>query len=121
MQKVKVKISDLKEKLKTNREGHRALFLKAQEGYRQTVIELLEKTLEEARNHKRIDMRFHLPAPVDQTKDYDRVLAMLEMSVDDEIEITQHEFANYVMDDWAWKDQFMASNQLYLAKMDSGQ
>lgn len=31
---------------------------------------------------------------------------MLAMSVEDQIELTSQEFAQYVRDDWAWKRQF---------------
>jgi hypothetical protein len=51
---------------------------------------------------------------MDQTKDYDRVIRMLEMTVDEIITIGAVEFQQYVMDDWTWKEQFTASNSAYL-------
>ena len=117
MNTVKVPKAKLLAKLKTNRKNHRNIFLKAQEGYRQMVIEELEEMLEDAREGKKINTYINLQAPVDQTKDYDRAISMLEMSVDKIIQLSSTEFANYVMDDWSWKEQFTMSNMAYLSKV----
>ncbi len=53
---------------------------------------------------------------MDMTKEYDRVIKMLEMSVDTQIELSSSEFQNYVMDDWAWSDNAKLSNSTYTAK-----
>jgi len=77
--------------------------VKAQEGYRKRVIQELNQALEDAKAGRQITTQIRLPAPEDHTADYDRVIRMLEMSVDDELEITSHEFDWYVMDNWQWK------------------
>jgi hypothetical protein len=51
--------------------------------------------------------------PVDQTREYNKVIRMLEMSTEDVIELQEHEFSQYVLDDWGWKGQFLASNSAY--------
>jgi hypothetical protein len=43
-----------------------------------------------------------LVQPRDHTSDYDRVIMMLEMSVDDTIVLDANEFDQYVRDVWAW-------------------
>jgi hypothetical protein len=48
MNTVKVKREDLLTKVRANREAHRDLFLKAQEGYRKLVIEELDRMLADA-------------------------------------------------------------------------
>lgn len=114
MQKVKIKREDLLRNVQLNRSKHRNLFLKAQEGYREEVIEELDKMLKEAREGKRIRRLIELPEPVDHTSDYDRVIRMLEMSVDEEIELTSVEFDQYVMDNWSWKEFVFATNSSYV-------
>jgi len=99
--------------VKGNREKHREIFLDAVKGFRTKVIDILEQRLEDARAGRRINVRFNLPTPVDQTREYDRVIKMLEMSIDPTIELTQSEFSQYVMDDWSWKHQFTATNSAY--------
>ena len=114
MEKVKVHKVELLKILKKNREEHRGIFLMAQEGFKDAVITRLEVMLEDARNGKRIEQTLNLPVPMDQTKEYDRAIMMLDMSVDDKVTITEHEFACFVMDDWRWKDQFTLTNSSYL-------
>jgi len=51
---------------------------------------------------------------MDQTRDYDRAIAMLEMSVEGEITVSEADFRTFVMDDWNWRSQFKHSNMAYL-------
>lgn len=114
MNTIKVNRHDLLEKLQANRKEHRDLFLKAQEGYRKAVIEELDRMLADARANKPIRRALTLPEPQDHTEDYDREIAMLEMSVDDEIEIHAQEFDMFVMDNWSWKSMVTACNMSYV-------
>jgi hypothetical protein len=116
MEVVRVKKSELLTTLRKNRTEHREVFEEALEGYRKMAMAALEERIADAKKTKQIDLSFRLVQPVDQTKVYDRIIKMLEMSVDDEIELTQTEFANYVMDDWNWSGQFYASNSTYSPK-----
>ena len=116
---VTVKKTVLLEKLRANRAVHRETFLEAQKGYRAEVIKRLDSMLEDARNNKRIRTNVELVAPMDCTADYDRVIAMLEMSVKDEITISETHFRQFVLDEWTWKGQFTASNARYLNKGES--
>jgi hypothetical protein len=103
----------LLEILTGNRSAHQEIFKEAQKGYRSKAIELLDKALEEARHGGKITVSFMLPAPQDHTADYDRVIRMLEMSVDSEIQIEEDQFQMYVMDDWTWKRAFMENSTMY--------
>jgi hypothetical protein len=109
----RIKREDLLKELKKNRDEHRATFEKAVVGYRKVAIEELDRMLTEAKEGKRIRRGLELVEPMDQTKDYDRVIKMLEMSVDDVVILDSAEFAQYVMDDWHWKDAFTSSNAIY--------
>ncbi|MDE2096161.1 MAG: hypothetical protein KGL39_02875 [Patescibacteria group bacterium] len=114
MQTVKVKRAELLEKITKNRDAHRELFLKAQEGYRKQVIHELDLMLEDARAGRNIRRSLSLPEPQDHTSDYDREISMLQMSVDDVIEVSMQEFDWYVMDNWSWKASVTASNMRYV-------
>lgn len=113
MSVVTVKKDELLETVRANRANHRKIFLEAVDGFRAKAIELLNERLKEAVAGRRVDVSIRLPRPVDQTRDYDKIIKMLEMSVDDEIELTQQEFAQYAMDDWSWKKQFSHINKAY--------
>ena len=117
MHSVKVSRIELLAKIKANREGHRDLFLKAQEGYRLDVIAELEQHLRDARERKKISRSLSLPEPQDHTEDYDSVIAMLEMSVEDIIELDAASFQQYVLDKWSWKRAVDLTNIAYAAKI----
>lgn len=112
---VKVKVVDLLEKLQENRAKHRGIFERAQVGYREKVIEVLDKMLADARANKRIVTAIELPEPVDRTSDYDQAILMLSMTTDEEIELDARTFQQLVMDQWDWKEFFIASNSHYTA------
>lgn len=113
MNAINVKREALLDILKTNRESHRAIFIEAQAGYRTAVIEQLDSMLADARAGKLIRRSVTLIEPMDQTKDYDRAIQMLAMSVDDVVNLEEHDFQCYVMDEWSWKKQWTLSNAGY--------
>lgn len=102
--------------IKENRDRHRDIFLKAQEGYRIQLIKELDQMLADARDGKKLRRFVTLPEPEDHTDDYDRVIKMLEMSVEEQLEIDETQFAMYVMDDWGWKKNWTTTNAAYIAQ-----
>jgi|SRR5689334_5504119 len=117
MDTVKVVRTELLQKIEENRANHRALFLKAQEGYRRMVIEELDKMLSDAREGKPIRIAVALQAPQDHTDEYDNVIEMLKMSVEEHIEIAAHDFQCYVRDKWQWSAHTNFLNSTYAAGM----
>lgn len=112
---VNVKKAELLLEIKRNRENHRVEFLRAQEGYRTAVTKVLEEHLAAVRAGCKIDLSpiARLVAPQEHTRDYDRVIKMLEMSTATEVSISEHQFQQYVLDDWNWKTQFETVNSTY--------
>src|SRR5437763_5994184 len=104
MNSVKVKRSELLTKVKENAEKHRELFLQAQEGYREIVIAQLDQILKDAREGRNIKRGISIPEPQDHTQAYEAIIAMLEMSVEDVIELDYSSFQQYVLDNWVWKN-----------------
>lgn len=113
MNSVKVKKADLLAKLEANHKAHRDLVVKAWEGYRIKSVELLDQALERARKGSRENVCVVLEMPQDHSKDYERVIEMLRMSVDDEIVLEEHDFSTYVLDRWEWSARATASNTAY--------
>ena len=116
MEKITVKKTKLVKILLKNRENHRKVFEEALEGYKEAVIAHLEKNLEDAKANRNPAgwLRFSLIQPVDQTKNYDTALRMLEMHTKPEIELQEHEFRQYVEDEWNWSRSWAMSNQHYI-------
>lgn len=115
METVKLEKKELLVVLKQNRTDHRKIFEEALEGFRVKAIEYLEKRLEAAKAGQKFGLQFDLIQPEDHTKDYDRIIRMLEMSTDAVVEMTQHEFSMYVQDEWLWQRNWLHSNSAYTA------
>lgn len=115
MKNVTVEKGELLAALQRNRAQHEEIFKEALVGYKEEAIRQLEDFLERVRAGSMKRVQVYLPAPENHMKDYDRVIAMVTMSVDPQIELDATSFAQYVLDDWGWKRQFLASNSGYSA------
>jgi len=113
MKEIKVQRKTLLDAVRKNRETHRTTFLEAQAGFREQVVSQLDRMLKDARRGLKYSLYVGLPEPKDMTNEYDCVIAMLEMSVDEHIEITNQEFSQYVLDQWAWKAGWETSTANY--------
>jgi hypothetical protein len=116
MQTVKVKKADLTQKIKSNRENHKIVAEQARTEYLSDVQKSLQNVLKKVKNGEKFDLFFDLPEPLDHTRDYDRVLSMLDMSTESEVVLSNQDFGRYVMDDWEWKHSFEASTSRYINK-----
>lgn len=96
-----------------NRKEHRKIFEQAVKGYRKKVTKELEDHIERIKNGDLVYVSVHYPQPADHTRDYDRLLKMLDMTKDDKIPLSETQFAQYVLDDWDWKRQFLTTNSSY--------
>jgi hypothetical protein len=100
--------------LRENRENHMAEFERAVEGYRKRREQQLEELLADIRAGRINDKVESLPVPFNQQKDYDRVIRLVELDVSDTVTLDEGEVAQYIMDDWRWKQNFTASNSYYV-------
>lgn len=108
--------AQLQEALKKNRDAHRGIFEEAVKGYEAQALSLLQKHMDDIRGGRVKHVIVNLPYPEDHTRDYDRIIAMLDMMIGDEVELDEGTFAMYVMDDWGWKRQFLTTNSVYSAQ-----
>ena len=113
LESMRINRGDLLARIKVNRGMHRDEFERAQAGYRTAMIEELDRMLADAREGRNIKRGVSMPEPTDHTSEYDTVIAMLEMCVDEVVEIDMQQFDNYVRDNWHWKAQWSASNSHY--------
>lgn len=114
MRTVTVNREDFLVRVRENRNNHRQVFEEALEGYRNRLTLELERRVRDLKRGRHIDQYIGLPEPEDHTSDYERIVAMAEMSVSERIELTEDEFAMYIMDQWRWKQSFTDSTDRYL-------
>jgi len=112
-----IKVSKVKllEAIQQCREAHKKAFAEAHTGWKKRVVSELGIGWSLAKEDKKFTTYFELPEPQDHTKDYDRVIMMLQMSIDTEIDLPAAEFARYVMDEWEWKQAFEKAHIAYSA------
>lgn len=118
MQTVNIDRVKLLEIVKENRTKHIAEFKDAMKGYRAAYIGRLNDVLEVADTDNGLlerDILRNLPEPENHEKEYDRVIRMLELSADPLIELSDHEFNQYVLDEWVWAARAKLSNSYYSA------
>lgn len=123
---VKVRRGELLEVLRKNREQHVQDYKTACAGYRDLALKRIDEIfndlraqitgLREGQTVAVVGLHFGLDVPRSHEKAYDQIIRMMEMSVDNEIELTSSQFVCFVMDDWDWKEQWSASNATYLSK-----
>lgn len=116
MNTIKVPKAELIAVVRKNRDKHREVYELAMNGYQKAAGDWLAERLQQAREGKLRDpLTFREPVPEDHTSDYDRILAMLDMSIDEVTEIEEHDFAQYALDEWGWKRQWLATASNYTA------
>lgn len=114
MRTVTVTKKDFLTRVRENRNNHRAVFEEALNGYHQRLTLELERRIRDLKRGRVINQYIGLPEPEDHTDDYDRVITMADMSINDTVDLNESEFAMYVMDQWEWKHSFAESTEGYL-------
>ena len=116
MNKVKVSKQELVEKLKENREVHIAEYTEMIQDYKSKVTKELKKILKESKNKNNWDPRtsVHLDKPRSYATEYNQIIGLLEMSVEDTFDISQEEYNKYVLNQWNWSSSFEFSKMSYL-------
>jgi len=109
VQKITVNKDELLAKLEENRADHRRIFEEALEGFARQAEAELNARIDDLRNGQRRDIIIRKPVPTDHTGDYDRAIGMIRMALGDTITLEEHDFAQYVMDDWGWQGQFLSN------------
>ena len=100
-------------KMKENRESHLKQYEEALDGWKEKVINELEKALKNAREFIEFKTFLELPKPTDHTSDYDEIIARVEWNEEKQIALDQHDFNQFVLDDWNWKHEFIGTTALY--------
>jgi delta-aminolevulinic acid dehydratase/porphobilinogen synthase len=98
---IKVNKIDLIKQITANMENHIVEFEEAMEGFMLHALELLETEIK-AIEDEEIPSNVIFQVPESHEKDYRDIIDLLEMSVDDELEITYEQFKQYIKDEWGW-------------------
>ena len=110
-----VKKAELLVILQDNRGKHRKVFEDSLAGYRAYAQNRLEEQIKALSEGRTPEIRIVVTRPSDHTADYDRVIKMLQMEQGELFTLDEHMFAQYVMDDWRWKRDWLKFSNRYAA------
>ena len=99
----------LREKLKGNLEIHTDTYKKAMGAWHDKIIFTLENELRKAKKNKTYQPNVFVAKPISYESAYNKIIDMLDASLDSEFELTSKEFSQYVRDDWEWKSGFITT------------
>lgn len=116
MNSVKMNRLDLLKIVKENATKHVADYDEAVEDYKIAVLKIAKANLKLANTTELEQIRKMRPvpqSPANYADNYSRAIRMLELSVEDTIDVEEHIFNQLVLDEWGWKQQFVAQSAMY--------
>ena len=116
MRSVKVEKAELLGIVRENQKKHVKEFNESVKDYKKAALKVAKEHVDFAKSGdlEQIAKIKAMPQkPSSYEKDYDRAIRMLELSVDVVVQRVDDVFNQRVLDDWAWKHQFVASASLY--------
>jgi hypothetical protein len=112
---IEVKVSDLINALKINRDKHVEEYAEAVKNYMSELTTRLKVLTKSVKNNEFRSDRYQitLAPPVDAKKMYDQYINMLSMSQKDTMNISTHEYQCFVEDEWDWAKAAKVTNSFY--------
>ena len=116
MHAVKINRIELLNIVRENKAKHVSDFNESVEDYKKAVLKIATDNLTLANSadlEQIARIRVVPQKPVSYEQNYNRAERMLELSVEEVIEVEEDVFNQLVLDEWAWKNSFVASASLY--------
>lgn len=117
MKAIRINKSKLAASLKANRKKHANEVVQAKldrhEAFKEQIEVWSQKVEDGNLQFDDIPELIKFPLVPDNLDEYDYAIKVCEMSDDDVIELSEHEFQQYVMDNWAWKGDFLRTSAMY--------
>lgn len=117
MIEIRVEKEDLLRKLRENRTQHVQDYEQALEGYRESAKEELEQLLADLAAGKDIHYGLKERKPTSNEDEYTLAIEMFEMSVEGTVSLDEHQFRQYIKDQWDWSQSWKVSNTRYITKV----
>jgi hypothetical protein len=113
MKEVKVRVEEVLKIVRKNKGKHDMIYKAATEAYWEKAEKVLNKCLKDIRNKKIISAYLDLSVPTDHGSDYERVIRMMELSVDKDIVLDDVSFSKFILNNWDWKQEFVRITRTY--------
>lgn len=99
--------------LKGNRNKHVEEYQKNAEAYLEAAKKALEERLVKARAGKKVSLSFNLRRPRSYADTYDRVIGLLELCQDTQIDLSIRDYEQFVQDEWEWSGEHRTTSMSY--------
>ena len=109
---IKVNKQQLIDKIKENKANHIKEFEKAKVAYREEAQKQLQAELGRLLEGA-LDVKLNLITPIDNSENYDKIVEMFEWEVEENVELEQSEFLEYVQDETEFARNAKFSNLFY--------
>lgn len=108
MNTIIVQRSKLIEIIEKNKISHQEKYNEAEKLYFEKKKSLLEKCLLAMENGKDPSLTelLNLTKPVSQVNEYEKIIRMLKLHIEENIDLDLHDYEKYVEDNWSWKAHF---------------
>lgn len=108
-------LSTLKANLETHEKEYQELVIKNNLHMRQVLTQALGQTGSDGKVYPDLTKvhEAERAKPKTYSKEYKKIISMLEITTQKEIELTVSEFDCYMNDNWDWKDSFLSNKMLY--------
>lgn len=111
---IKLKKKKLLAKILDNKKKHIKEYNQATHAYHKEALRQLNAEKDRLLNKASLDIKLDLITPIDNSKNYDKIYQMFEWEISANVELTQSEFNEYVLDDNSYTRQALLSNTRYL-------
>lgn len=109
---IKVNKKNLIEKLKINKEVHIKEYEQACIDYKEEALKQL-KALEERASKGDVVLHLNLVSPILRDKEYDKIIEMFNWEIEEEVNLSQDEFNQYVLDEFDFRVSARTANLYY--------
>lgn len=117
MKNITVDKAKLIDTLRENRAAHHAEYVKAVEVYKEVFVREAAKFAESAVSRAARGLAFKdfvwLPVPEEHVDDYDRVIALMEWELAEQVDLSEADFRCYVLNEWGWMSSFATNTRSY--------
>lgn len=110
---IKVRKAELIAKIKENKATHEKAYAKAVIAYKKEALKQLADLTKKVKDGD-MSVQLYLTTPVDNRKNYDKIIDMFNWEVEDVVELEQQEFNEYVQDETEFARHALLSNSMYL-------
>ena len=111
---ITIKKADLLKRIQENKQKHILDYEEAVSAYRKEAKRQLVAQ-KRALDKGDLNIRINLITPIDKRDEYDRISEIFIWEIKEEVELTQGEFNEYVLDDNDWAVASRLQNSIYKA------